>query len=239
MIAILMVLAAPLGGVAAQSNGQAGQGNTGLHVVVTITANPSDDDKDWPIIKVETEKKIDKNTGQVVTWTTITRRGPTKKICNNTESVMATTCTYVDPQSRSSISSSVGGVVTHITHYADHYCTDGCTWNLYKPTRLEVWWTRPGTSVTVKDADTKWGCTAACQLCDGSQYIYYYDSGTFQPTWLNSTQSYTYVYTTTPSGPFPPLYAAYLAVISGANTAYVYQGSTNLGSVGTFAAYPS
>jgi hypothetical protein len=240
IISMVAVFSFPLQGVSAKSPVQDQRAPSAPQIVVTVAEQPTYEDKDWPITKVDTSQQVDAVTGQTVTVTTVTRKSPTKKVCYDTESVMATTCTYVDSQSRSSISSSVAGVVTHVTHYADHYCTSGCTWNLYKPTRLDVWWTRPGTNVTVSNAVTRWGCTVACQLCDGSRYQPGpFVSSPFTPSWVSSTQSYAYIYTTTPSGPFPPLYAATLAVISGSNEANVYRNGTLMGGVSAYAAYPS
>lgn len=216
------------------------------NVIVTIAKNPTDEDKDWPIVGAENQTFVDPLTGKTFISTVTIRRPsdfkPSNVPCpkNDLSKPISTTayCFKIGPESRRGYGTK-SGVSVYIVHYADKYCLDdSCSWTLYKPTRVEVYWKRTSTKFNVQNAVTRWGCWG-CNLCDTRSYYYIYDSGPFTPLWQNSTTSYTYVYTTTPQGPWPPLYPRQSIWIQAVNNSKVYQSGSYVGDLEAGANYTS
>jgi hypothetical protein len=158
LVATFFLLLAPYSPVSATSPLGNDQSDTQYpQVLVKIANNPTDEDKDWPIVGVEDQTFVDPATGKTFTTSVTIRRPsiskPPLKSCPQndlkTETTIDVNCIYITPESRTG-QSTTSGVTVHIKHYADMYCLDtSCTDVLYKPTRVEVYWNRTSTSYTV------------------------------------------------------------------------------------------
>lgn len=195
-------------------------------VHVEVVENPSFEDQNWPIIKVESHKRKDPFTDQEVTETIVIRRGPPEPSQNACEgkankaggaSAASATCVLNRISVTRSNSVPAGGVTGYAKNYADNYCS-GSDCSFYKLTKLEIWWTRIGTGWVVRSAYTRWGCNGGCALCpDLYPYTYYYQDGPFTPAW-NGLTSVTYRYT---SSGWPIMKTTELGVVTGGNDSTV------------------
>jgi len=161
-------------------------------VLHEISEEPSLEGADWPIVFSEIVEKTDDETGEVYIEKTEIRRLVIKdtlkdKDCPNEERILSN-C-YYDGSILVARESQSGNITAHIRHYSDVYCIPyDCT--IYRPYKVERWWTRTSTSYHVTNARLSWGC-GACALCDGGNWTYVYHSDPMSPGWNNLT-SWTY-----------------------------------------------
>jgi len=189
------------------------QDETPPTVDLTVLDEPSKEDANWPIIKKETHKRKDLSTGMdIVEITVVRKKPPTKENieCENKAKnrkseldsavTLALSCVLFSTSITTSATRTVGGgtVTGYAKNFADQYCNGAGVCDFVKMKRLEVYWTRTGTSFGVINARTAWGCIGGgCWLCQTTGLTYYkYVSGYFNPTW-NGLRTSTYVYTST------------------------------------------
>lgn len=174
-----------------------------LDVLVTVSDQPSNEDKDWPIVHTESYRTINPD-GQEVTYTLIVRREPgtiLTQFCNTSNdtevSLSSASCTQQPSQSFTREVTS-GGITSHVKHFATAFCSGTeCLTRYWKPYRVEAWWTRTATSWTVSNAKHTWGCDSCLECPNGNSINQVYYGSSFTPSWQNSTNSHYYVYTST------------------------------------------
>jgi hypothetical protein len=177
-------------------------------VIVTGPYNENEaEDANWPIIWSETEV-IRTEDGQEIISTLIIRRQPRNgddsEICDQEESLatsldttIASNCTFQDNDSIER-SWAYSGVRSYVKHFASVYTHSGSGATLWKPYKVEVWWTRTSSSWTVKNAYLLWGCEG-CVNCAGQIVNPVYQESPHTPGW-NGNTSHIYTYT---SSSFP------------------------------------
>lgn len=193
------------------------QDETPPTVDLTVLSEPSKEDVNWPIIKKEMHKRKDPSTGMdIVEIIVVKQKPPTKeniecenKAKNKSQNsqneldsavTLASSCVLYSTSITTSATRTVGGgiVTGYAKNFADQYCNGAGVCDFVKMKRLEIYWTRTGTSFGVINARTAWGCIGGgCWLCQTVGLTYYkYVSGYFNPTWSGLRTS-TYVYTST------------------------------------------
>lgn len=176
---------------------------------VTLTVKPTTEypeGHDWPIVSVERTETVDPETGLTSIHIRTVREGPKELpqsadvLCDvpvtseSAQALAAAPCNY-QGQVLVTDTNTVGGVTHHIYHYAYKYCQDaGCTDDYYKPTKVDMWWTRTNSTWAAFDATLRWGCEN-CLECPNDNIVSntYYNNGPFVPHWTGNT-SYTYSY---------------------------------------------
>lgn len=206
---------------------------TSLEMVQYVTTAPSDRDKDWPIVRTERAEKFDDVTGTNYLEVLIVRQSP----MSSTTSVGDETCVEIIPLANcvktatasfylTGTRSSAGGWITsHAKHWTDVICNGSdCVYK--RPTKLEVWWTRSGTSWHASAAYAGWGCYG-CSQCGGDSWqSVWIESPAYTPAWQNNTNSFVYVYTSTS---YPGLFSWDSITDRASIDSDAYEGSINRG----------
>lgn len=191
LVSTLMLVLMPMSGASAQ----------GGDPVVRTVPNPSQEDKDWPITRVEIRQVKDPKTGEVHVHNTITRVAPAGAVSapqgspcpDSSTTPSADSCYYQGAVSQTDQDAHLGGVVSNLVHYAYRYCS-GTDCAIYAPYKLEVWWTRTNSDWDAGSATTRWGCYGCILKCDaGNQYWYVFTYGPFNPTWFGNSTSVTQI----------------------------------------------
>lgn len=182
-------------------------------------------DANWPIVKHESHKYIDPNTGITIVHETTYRESPSRssltngQACNEPITNLGSTfaplasCTYVGQVSVTDSDTIYYGsyyVQARATSYAKKYCDGGCGagTQYYQLYQMDASWVRNSTSWSVQSAKYVWGCSQiTCYICGGGTWTGGQLRGTITSLvgWSNNTQSYVYQLTATP--PFPSMLA--------------------------------
>ncbi len=170
-------------------------------VVVTVEKNHVFEDKDWPIIRTETQQIKDPDTGEIHTITITIRKAPKDAVppssngcaiknTSTTTNIAASGCTYLGQYSDDGEDVRLGGVVSHAKHYYYRYCYNSLC-DVYQPYKLVEWWTRSDANWTVQNAYTHWGSDGSWLRCTtDTYYSYIYADGPFTPSWNGNTSVY-------------------------------------------------
>lgn len=169
----------------------------GKEVFHEVRAEPSSEDANWPIIYSETTEKIDENTGEKYIEEIIIRESVDTHTltegaeCPAKQGILATCNSY--GQVSYQASNTGNNITAHLKHFAYRYCVAGAPGdcNVYKPYKVERWWTRPSTNYSVQGAVLQWGC-GACFICSGGNWNYVYQSSAMTPQW-NGLNSFVYI----------------------------------------------
>lgn len=201
--------------------------------VATIT-EPSNEDKDWPIVHVERSEYIDQETGvtyesvSIVRLETIpTRNTENQSLCQNMSTMACTKSGGSTIYSYSFIIYNGSSITSHLKSWFDYICTNNSNCIYRKPTKMEAWWTRTNTNWSAKNAFAGWGCYA-CSICEGGTWqSVWLENPKYIPAWQNSTMSFVYVYTSTS---YPGLYPANGNEDRASMNSEAYYGTTQKGN---------
>lgn len=180
-----------------------------IEPVKQISTSPSNDDATWPIVRTERIEDFDNETGTRYVSVLVVRQSQANPSSDAETACLETSylasCVKVDAASftlTGTISNGGGWIRSHVKSYSDVMCNGSdCVYR--KPTKIEAWWTRSGSTWTASGAFAGWGCYG-CAVCGGGTWqTVWIESPAFTPAWQNSTQSYYYTYTSTS---YPGLY---------------------------------
>lgn len=161
---------------------------------VEETKEPETLDDSWIIQKIEKKSFIDETTGEVVeqilTYYRSEKDEAHEHNCELLDEDMTSNCNFeANLMLQSEITKE--GVTSWVRHYAKQYCRNAYDCENYKPTRVEVWWTRSNTSRTIKNTSIENGCST-CNTCDSSLYTAGTGIIAFNPpAWISAYQTST------------------------------------------------
>jgi hypothetical protein len=169
--------------------------------IVIVTAEPSNEDKDWPIVRIETWDHMDELTGEVRTHRVIVREAPSSYRpspewleCPLVEPKDELNCIYRGTQTKTD-QDWAGGVTVNLKSWAHKYCRDydpNCFDKYYALWKSEFWWTRSDPAWTVKNAIYRAGCSGCPNCYTGYVEYPYFQYGPLTPGWNDNNTSWVY-----------------------------------------------
>lgn len=202
---VIMVLVSPL---YAQDNPTPTKGETpdevtieivdGKEVIHTISAQPSEEDKDWPIVYHDISTMRDNETGKEYRLETTyrelvgTNTSLSSKDCPEDviQQINSSNCTYYGLHSGTQTASG-WGVEATVKQFSYKYC-DGIDCNYYKPYKVERSWWRQSTGYSITNAWLEWGCSGVCLVCGGGTTDVVYTSSSITVGWSSDHDSNVY-----------------------------------------------